>query len=99
MLFLILEPTLRELKIIVVPEVKAEWRSLAISMEYKGSEISTIKKDHDGVEEQCIKLFDDWLETSNGCTPKTWETLLERIKEVPKLFASEGRIRKKLLDQ
>ena len=99
MLFLILVPTLKKLQEIVVPEVKAEWYSLAISMEYNIPEISALKKNHEGVQERCIGLFVDWLQTPNGCTPKTWKTLLGRIKGVSNLFASEQRIREKLLGQ
>ena len=90
---------MRELKNIVVPEVKAEWESLAISMDYRTSEIKAIRKDGDDVEERCLKLFQDWLDTPHGCTPKTWEVLLERIEEVDRLHASAERIRKKLPGQ
>ena len=98
-LFLILEPTMKELQTIVVPEVMAEWDSLAISMDYELPKINSIRRDHNGVQERCINLFGDWLQTPHGCTPKSWETLLKRIKAVPNLFASEGRIRKELLGQ
>ena len=88
---------MRKLKKLVIPEVKAHWEDLAYSMDYETAEINAIKRDGKDVSEQCTKLFEDWLATNHGCTPKTWQKLLERIKEVPKLYAAEERIKKNLL--
>ena len=86
---------MRELLLHVIPEVKASWEKLAYVMEYETSEVKAIRDGKD-LDDQCTKLFEDWLDTNHGCTPKNWKTLLERIKEVPQLYAAEGRIKKKL---
>ena len=86
---------MRELQLYVVPEVKADWDKLAFAMEYDTAEVRAIRNDGKDSDDCCIKLFEDWLDSSHGCT-KTWKTLLERIKEVSKLYAAEGRIKEKL---
>ena len=85
------------LKNIVVPEVKDRWDHLAISMDYQGAEINAIRRDGQNVDDQCVKLFQDWLDTDHGCTPKTWQTLIERIEE-DGLHAAVKRIKEKLLN-
>ena len=87
---------MRELQLYVVPEVKADWEKLAYAMEYDTPEVKAIRNDGKDSDDCCIKLFEDWLDSSHGCTPKTWGKLLERIKEVSKLHAAEGRIKEKL---
>ena len=88
-----------KLRKLVVPEVKACWDNLAFSMEYEIPQVEAIKRDGKDVSEQCAtKLFQDWLETSHGCTPKTWRKLLERIKDVDELYAAADRIKEKLLE-
>ena len=88
---------MRKLIKLVIPEVKAHWKNLAYSMDYKTAEINAMESDGKDVSERCTKLFEDWLDTNHGCTPKTWEKLLERIKEVPKLDAAAERIKENLL--
>lgn len=33
----------------------------------------------------CRHLFKNWLTTENGISPKTWETLLTKLREVEEL--------------
>ena len=82
---------------LVIPEVKAHWKNLAYSMEYKTAQIKAIETDGGDVSERCTELLQDWLDTSHGCTPKTWEKLLERIKDVDELYAAAERIKESLL--
>ena len=65
-------------------------------MEYETAQIEAIEKDGKDVNEKCSKLLQNWLETSHGCTPKTWEKLLERIEDVDELYAAAERIKKKM---
>lgn len=30
----------------------------------------------------CFYLFDDWLSTENGVSPKTWETVLTQLRKL-----------------
>ena len=85
------------LKKLVIPEVMADWEDLAFSMGYKNAQIKAIKRDGKDVSEQCTKLLQDWLDTNHGWTPKTWEKLLERIKDVDQLYAAADRIKEGLL--
>ena len=82
-----------KLKKLVIPEVKAHWEDLAYSMDYETAQINAMKRDGKDVSEQCTKLFEDWLTTNHGCTPKTWQKLLERIEDVDELYAGAERIK------
>ena len=90
------EPKIKDVRQIVVPEVAAYWEDLAYEMDYDNSRVKEFSEDGGNVRERCHNLFKDWLETNNGCTPKTWQTLLEKIKKVEKLFAASERIEEKL---
>ena len=87
-----------DLKKIVVPEVKAHWEALAYSLKFTISQVEAIERDRDlrDMDDRCTKLFKTWLTTDNGCKPKTWQKLLERIKEVNELYAAAERIKKTL---
>ena len=81
---------------IVIPKVKAEWKHLAYSMQYDTATVSAIKKDCHKSEDCCEALFEDWLTTNHGAAPKTWGTLLQKIKDVDKLSAAVDDIEKEL---
>ena len=84
-----------KLKQIVIPEVKAYWDNLAYSMKYEILQVEAIDRNGRDVGDRCSRLFQDWLETPNGCTPKTWKELIERIRSVSNLYAAAGRIKNK----
>ena len=78
---------------IVIPKIKAEWRYVAYSMGYDVSTVAAIEKESIGnLDKCCEKLFEDWLTTNNGCTPKTWQKVIERIKAVDNLTAAAENI-------
>ena len=81
---------------IVLPKVKAEWEYLAYSMEYNIATIEEIEKDNSNSEGCCVALFADWLHTDHGAIPKTWSTLLQRIKGVDSLAAAVDDIKRQL---
>ena len=87
-----------KLKKLVIPEVKAHWEDLAYSLEYQTPQIKAIERDGKDVNERCTKLLQDWLETNHGCTPKTWEKLLEKIKDVDELYSAAEHIQENLLE-
>ena len=91
------EPLIGELTKIVVPEVKAHWEDLAYSMGYEIADVKGIDRDGRNVGDRCTRLFEDWLESPRGCTPKTWKKLIERIRDVDELYAAAERIQKSLL--
>ena len=83
---------------IVIPKVKASWENLAYSMNYDVAAVRGFERDGRSLDEQCRKLFEDWLTTGQGCTPKTWQTLLQRIKRVNNLTAAVEEIEKELMN-
>ena len=64
-------------------------------MDYEIAQVEAIKRDGRDMSERCTKLLQDWLETSHGGTPKTWEKLLEKIKDVDELNTAAERIKEK----
>ena len=85
---------------IVVPKVKSHWMNLAYSMDYGISAVRGFESDGGGLtNETCYELFEDWLTTERGCTPKTWKTLLHRIKRVDELSLAAEEIKQQLVEQ
>ena len=77
-----LEPEMRDLIIIVIPLLKAEWEDVAFILNYKTASVNSIKESHRNDPKKCCRgLFMDWLETNHGVSPKTWGTLLNTIAE------------------
>ena len=83
---------------IVIPKVKASWINLAYSMGYSVYAVSGFERDGRDSGEQCRKLFEDWLTTEHGCTPKTWQALLYHLKQVDDLTAAVEEIVKELIN-
>ena len=81
---------------IVVPKVSAEWEDLAYSLQYSIATVKAIKKDCSDCQPCCRKLFEDWLSTDHGAAPKTWSTLLQKIKDVDNLVAVVDDIKREL---
>ena len=89
-------PEMWDLIKIVIPKIQSEWEDIAYSMRYDINIVKTIKEDCQNSEKCCKKLFEDWLTTSHGATPKTWFELLNRIKEVDSLKATVAAIEEEL---
>ena len=82
---------------IVIPKIKAKWDYVAYSMKYSITAVNAFEKDSTDSEQSCLKVFKDWLSTPNGITPKTWLTLLDRIKAVDGLQAEAEDIERKAM--
>ena len=91
-------PEMWDLINIVIPKVKASWVELAYSMGYSVNDVRGFERDGRSLDEQCRKLFEDWLTTGRGCTPKTWQTLLKQIRQVNDLTAAAEEIEKELIN-
>ena len=52
---------------IVIPKVKSSWVNLAYSMGYSVSAVRAFEGDGRSLDEQCRKLFEDWLTTGHSC--------------------------------
>ena len=82
---------------IVVSEVAAEWKDIAYALGYKISAVKLIQSKCKEDPKKCCKyLFEDWLSTDNGVKPKTWQTLIDKLKEVDELHSATEEITKKL---
>ena len=95
-----LEPEMWNLYEIVVPQIMAHWEEVAyVSLRYKISTVQGIEASCKADPKKCCQaLFKNWLTTSNGISPKTWETLLKQLQKVEELTASVEEIKKKISD-
>ena len=99
-MFIHLGPNMHDLNTIVVPKVSAEWTDIAYALKYEIPTVRQIKSKHNENPTKCCKeLFEDWLATSNGITPKTWGTLLDKFKEISDLDAVTKEITEQLLQK
>ena len=87
-----LEPEMADINNIVVPQIIAEWENVAYALRYKIPMVNAIKAKHEDPKKCCQKLFIDWLSTDHGVAPKTWSTLIEKLKEVGDLAAATQEI-------
>ena len=97
--YISLAPEIWDLVNLVIPKVKASWVKLAYSMGYSVNAVRGFERDGRNSDEQCRKVFEDWLTTGDGCIPKTWQTLLQRIKRVDDLTSAADEIKEKLSDK
>ena len=90
-----------ELSKIVTPEIMANWKDVAYnSLHYDIPKVKSIEeKHHNDPKKCCQELLEDWLCTCNEDESKTWEMLLEQLKEVEELKASVEKIYQKLISQ
>ena len=84
---------------IVRPKVRAHWKILAYSMGYKAHDVQGFERDGKDSNEQCYKLFENWTITGQGCTPKTWEKLLQCINAIDELNAAAKSIESELANK
>ena len=92
-----LEPEMADLNYIVIPRIKAEWEDVAYALHYKIVTVNAIKEKHNENPKKCCReLFIDWLLTNHGVGPKTWSTLLDKLKEVEGLSVATQEIIKEL---
>ena len=61
-------------------------------MQYSINDVNGIEKDSSNLAEMCQKLFENWLTSPKGITPKTWRTLLKCIRDVDDLVVAAENI-------
>ena len=82
---------------IVVPRIQADWEDVAWALCYEIATVKTIKaKCNDNPIKCCKELFIDWLSTDHGIGPKTWSTLIEKLKEIEELAVATNDITNEL---
>ena len=83
---------------IVIPKIKAEWKDVAFALLDDIPTVNGIKeKCHEIPKKCCQEIMEYWLSTKHGARPKTWSTLLDKIREVEELTAVTDEIEKELL--
>jgi len=81
----------------VIPKIKASWEDVAYVLLYEIEEVEGIKaQPQNDVKSCCMRLLVNWLSTGNKAHPKTWATLLEKLKTLEELAAAVDYIEKKL---
>ena len=89
---------MHDLSTIVVPKVSAIWEDVAYALDYEIPTVMQIGNRHNENPTRCCKeLFKDWLTTSNGATPKIWQTLLVKLKEIQVVDVPTEEITEKLI--
>jgi len=81
----LLEPLMGDLNKIVVPKVMAYWDEVAYALRYEVHNVHSFREKSQNPKKCCQKLFEDWLSTKNGASPKTYSTLLSKLREVEEL--------------
>ena len=95
--YVLSEPDIWDLTKIAIPKIKSEWKDVALSMGYSFRAVKAIEIESKDLKECCQSLFSDWLETDHGPTPKSWLTLLSKIREVDVLATAVEEIEMELL--
>ena len=86
-----------ELTEIVIPKIKAEWENLAYCMRYTPEEVNGFRKDSQDSGECCKSLLVNWISTDHRREPKTYQTLLKRIKKIKNLATASEAVEKELI--
>ena len=82
---------------IVLPRIAADWKIVAINLEFEHAAIRIIQqRGRDDPESCCLEMLTDWVTTDHGIAPKTWATLLCVLKEIKKLTNACTEIEKEL---
>ena len=91
-----LEPEMADINKIVIPRIQAEWEDVAYALCYKITEVQDIRAKYKNSKKCCQILFEDWLSTDHGASPKTWSTLLDKLSKVKDLIAARNEIMNEL---
>ena len=94
------EPQMMDLNRYVVPKIAAEWEDVAYALRFKIPTVNSInQKNYSNPKKCCKELFKVWLSTDQGVSPKTWATLLNKLKQVEELTATVEYISQELLQE
>ena len=79
---------------IIVPKVSAYWHVVLVYLEYDVVFKKELEKKHKGDPRQCCTaLFKDWITSSRGVGPKTYNKLLEILNQIPDIASSASEIK------
>jgi len=84
---------------VVVPRIAGHWKAVAYNLHYDVTRVRIIQEQYRDDPEQCsCELFMYWLQSSEGLGPRSWETLLSALKQVPNLKSVTESIEKELME-
>ena len=63
----------------------AHWNEVAYALDFDINFVKTLRGTGQNPKKCCQQLFEDWLSSSNGASPKTYSTLLSKLCEVEEL--------------
>ena len=79
---------------IIVSKVSAYWHVVLIHLEYDVAFKKELEKKHKGDPQQCCTaLFEDWITSSRGVGPKTYNKLLEVFSQTPDIASFTAEIK------
>ena len=82
---------------IVVPRIAADWSMVADYLEYELEYKRLFReKGRDDPQKCCVELFENWLTSDRGISPKSWSKLIEVLREIKSLKATTEKIVKDL---
>ena len=84
---------------IVVPKIKPVWDEVAYSLDFDVYFVEATTEEFHDFKKRCKKVFIKWLTTSHGPTPKTWQTLLSKLRSIEELVAASENIEKQLMEK
>lgn len=75
------------------------WKIVAFGLHYDITRVRIIQQQCRDDPENCTcELFMYWLQSNEGLGPRSWQTLLSTLKEIPKLTAVSESIEKELIE-
>jgi len=79
---------------IIAPKVSAYWNRILYHLEYDVAFKKELEKKYMGDPRQCCTtLLEDWITSSRGVGPKTYNNLLEVLGQLPELVSVVAEIR------
>jgi len=80
---------------VVIPEICHCWKTVADYLEYPTAKKKEIdNRQHGDPYGCCAELMEDWLNSDQGVTPKTWHMLVSVLKEVLNVTSLEQHLLK-----
>ena len=77
----------------VVDKIAPDWKKMADSLEFEIHSIRSIEQSYPkSTSDCCDNLIRNWLSTDQGLKPKTWQTLINALKDIKSLTAATKEI-------
>ena len=62
-------------------EITNDWFNLGLALQLKYSTLSVIETDMRTVDERKRNMVRSWLQQKDGCTPPSWQALVEALED------------------